>query len=40
MNVYNKLMVDCKKNMMCMSFFPDFFYITEGYFVFFCMVLL
>lgn len=25
MNVYNKLMVDCKKNMMCMSFFPDFF---------------
>lgn len=34
-NVYDKLMVDCKKNMMCMClFFLIFFCITGGYFIF------
>lgn len=35
-NVYDKFMVDCRKNMMCIRlFFLIFFHITEGYFVFF-----
>lgn len=34
-NAYDKLMVDCRKNIMCLSLFSWFFHITEGYFIFF-----